>query len=256
MGYKFPLLRSDRIAALWCAIREPLVVVALTVFSTSAIAAPFYVPSGSMEPTLAIGDAIVASKFDYGYSRYSVPFALGPASDTRLMEKLPARGDVVVFHLPRDPEVVYVKRVIGLPGDHIQMRQGLLYINGKSTVLKPVGMESVEMEDGSSLPAKRFVETLPGGVTHAIYKLDWNTPLDNTGEFIVPAGHLFMMGDNRDNSLDSRVPQAEGGVGFVPMENLVGKAKIIVGSYDYRNARQFWTWPAELRLSRFLSTID
>jgi signal peptidase I len=233
-----------------------LVVAALTVFSTSAIAAPFYVPSGSMEPTLAIGDAIVASKFDYGYSRYSVPFAMGPASDTRLMEKLPARGDVVVFHLPRDPGVVYVKRVIGLPGDHIQMRQGLLYINGKSTTLKPMGAGGVEMEDGSSLPAERFIETLPGGVAHAIYKLAWNTPLDNTGEFVVPAGHLFMMGDNRDNSLDSRVPEAQGGVGFVPMENLVGKAKIIVGSYDYRNAKQFWTWPAELRLSRFLSAIN
>ena len=256
IGNKLPSSRSDTWTALWRAIREPLVVAALTVFSTSAIAAPFYVPSGSMEPTLAIGDAIVASKFDYGYSRYSVPFAMGPASDTRLMQKLPARGDVVVFHLPRNPEVVYVKRVIGLPGDHVQMRQGQLYINGKATALKPMGEEGVEMEDGSSLPAERFIETLPGGVTHAIYKLAWNTPLDNTREFIVPAGHLFMMGDNRDNSLDSRVPQAEGGVGFVPMENLVGKAKIVVGSYDYHNAKQFWTWPAELRLSRFLSVID
>jgi len=256
MGTGSPLSNADWLVGLWRAVREPLVVAALTVLSTSAIAAPFYVPSGSMEPTLAIGDAIVASKFDYGYSRYSMPFSMGPASDTRLMERLPARGDVVVFHLPRDPGVVYVKRVIGLPGDRIQMRQGLLYINGKATLLKAMGRGHVEMEDGGALPAERFIETLPGGVAHAIYKLAWNTPLDNTGEFVVPAGHLFMMGDNRDNSLDSRVPEAQGGVGFVPMENLVGKAKIVVGSYDYRNAKQFWTWPAELRLSRFLSVIN
>jgi signal peptidase I len=254
-GAAMRLLQSGKLGSFWRFVREPLAVAAVMIFSTSAIAAPFYVPSGSMEPTLAIGDAIVASKFDYGYSRFSLPYALGPQSDTRLMEKLPARGDVVVFNLPRDPKVVYVKRVIGLPGDHVQMRAGHLFINGRDVALKPAGRGEVEMEDGSPMAATRYLETLPGGVTHPIYKLDRQGPLDNTPEFVVPAGHLFMMGDNRDNSLDSRVPAEQGGVGFVPMENLVGKAQIVMGSYDYRNARQIWTWPAEFRLARFFSRI-
>ena len=249
------LLRSGKLGSFWRFVREPLAVAAVMIFSTSAIAAPFYVPSGSMEPTLAIGDAIVASKFDYGYSRFSMPYALGPKSDARLMEKLPARGDVVVFNLPRDPKIVYVKRVIGLPGDHIQMRAGHLFIDGHDMALKPAGRGEVEMADGSPMVATRYLETLPGGVVHPIYKLGWQGPLDNTPEFVVPAGHLFMMGDNRDNSLDSRVPADEGGVGFVPMENLVGKAQIVMGSYDYRNARQIWTWPTEFRLARFFSKV-
>jgi signal peptidase I len=254
-GVVMRLLQSGKLGSVWRFVREPLAVAAVMIFSTSAIAAPFYVPSGSMEPTLAIGDAIVASKFDYGYSRFSMPYALGPQSDTRLMEKLPARGDVVVFNLPRDPKVVYVKRVIGLPGDHIQMHAGHLSINGYDVAMKPVGRGEVEMEDGSPMAAARYMETLPGGVTHPIYKLGWQNPLDNTPEFIVPAGHLFMMGDNRDNSLDSRVPAEAGGVGFVPVENLVGKAQIVMGSYDYRNARQIWTWPVEFRLARFFSKV-
>lgn len=249
------LLRSGKLAAFWRFVREPLAVVVATFFSTSAIAAPFYVPSGSMEPTLAIGDAIVASKFDYGYSRFSLPYALGPRSDTRFMEKLPARGDVVVFNLPRDPKVVYVKRVIGLPGDHIRMRAGHLIINGDEVALKPAGRGDVEMEDGSPMAAMRYMETLPGGATHPIYKLGWQGSLDDTPEFVVPAGHLFMMGDNRDNSLDSRVPADMGGVGFVPMENLVGRVRFVMGSYDFRHARQVWTWPLEFRLARFFSRI-
>lgn len=247
-------LRSSKLAAFWRFVREPLAVVAVTFFSTSAIAAPFYVPSGSMEPTLAIGDAIVASKFDYGYSRFSLPYALGPSSAKRLMQNLPARGDVVVFNLPRDPKIIYVKRVIGLPGDHVRMRAGHLIINGRAVGLEFLGRGEVEMEDGSRVAAERFCETLPGGVRHAIYKLGHGS-LDDTPEFTVPAGDLFVMGDNRDNSLDSRVPADAGGVGFVPMENLVGRARIVMGSYDYRNARQVWTWPAQLRLARFFSAI-
>ena len=256
LEFKKPLLQMDNVTLLWRFIREPFVVLVLVLISNSAFAAPFYVPSGSMQPTIAIGDYIFASKFDYGYSRYSLPFALGPSSSTRLLEKTPARGDVVVFRLPRNPSISYVKRVIGLPGDHIQMREGLLYINGQAVPIKAAGNGNDEMGDGNMADAARYSETLPGGVTHPIYKLRWDGTYDNTDEFVVPAGHLFMMGDNRDDSSDSRVAVEDGGVGFVPMENLVGHARIIVGSYDFLNAKSIKTWLGQVRLSRFFHGIN
>ena len=248
------LLHWGNVVGVWRQARELLAILALVLISNTAFAAPFYVPSGSMEPTLAIGDYIFASKFDYGYSRYSVPFGLGPQSDTRLLGKIPARGDVVVFRLPSNPSVTYVKRVIGLPGDHIQMREGRLYINDVIVPIKADGTANVEMSDGKSVPAQRFIETLPGGVTHPIYKWrDW--PYDNTQEFVVPPGHLFMMGDNRDDSADSRVPVEYEGVGYVPMENLVAHARIVVGSYDFLNAKSVGTWLGQIRFSRFFHGI-
>ena len=191
-----------------------------------------------------------------GYSRYSVPFGLGPASHARLLQKMPERGDVVVFRLPRDPSQTYIKRVIGLPGDRIQMKAGRLWINGKETALKPDGQGKVESEDGSITDSPRYIETLPNGVAHPIYKWTWSGPLDDTQQFTVPAGHLFMMGDNRDNSLDSRVAADSGGVGFVPVENLVGRAEFVVGSYDFLNAHAVWSWVGELRLSRFFNGVN
>ena len=238
------------------AVLEPLAIIAITFASTTAIAQPFYVPSGSMQPTLAIGDAFIAAKYPYGYSRYSVPFAFGPASSTRLLQKLPQQGDVVVFRLPRDPSQTYIKRVIGLPGDKIQMIAGRLWINGKELALHPDGQGKVESEDGTFSDSPRFIETLPNGKTHPIYKWTWTGQLDDTQEFVVPAGHLFMMGDNRDNSLDSRVPADDGGVGFVPAENLVGRAEFVVGSYDFLNAHAIWTWVTEFRLSRFFNGVS
>jgi len=223
--------------------------------STTAIAQPFYVPSGSMEPTIQIGDGLLGSKYPYGYSRYSMPFALGPHSDTRLFGKNPKRGDVVIFRLPRDPGVVYVKRLIGLPGDTIRMEDGRLIINGQMVPVRPAGTAKVENSDGSSVTAARFMETLPGGVDHVIVKLDGTGPLDNTPEFTVPKGHFFMMGDNRDNSLDSRVPAEEGGVGFVPAENIVARGDVVVGSYDFLNASAMWNWVSAIRWGRFFHTI-
>jgi signal peptidase I len=238
------------------AILEPIAIVAITFASTTAIAQPFYVPTGSMQPTLAIGDAFVAAKYPYGYSRYSVPFAIGPARSTRLLQKLPEVGDVVVFRLPRDPKQTYIKRVIGLPGDRVQMVGGRLWINGKKLALRADGQGQVESEDGSITDSPRFIETLPNGKTHPIYKWTWTGMLDDTPVFIVPAGHLFMMGDNRDNSLDSRVPAENGGVGFVPAENLVGRAEFVVGSYDFLNAHAIWTWLKEFRLARFFNGVS
>jgi signal peptidase I len=234
---------------------EPLAAVFLVTFATTAIGQPFYVPSGSMEPTLQIGDAVLGSKFAYGYSRYSMPHGLGPAAQTRLFGKLPAHGDVVIFTLPRDPSIIYIKRAIGLPGDRVQMVHGRLMINGHPVPLEAAGTGKVEEADGYLHTIDKFTETLPGGVKHTIFKTRWDGPLDDTQVYIVPAGHIFAMGDNRDNSLDSRVAPEDGGVGYVPAENLVARADVMLGSYDYLNAHSLTSWLGQIRLSRFLRPI-
>jgi len=234
---------------------EPLITIFLVVGATTALAQPFYIPSGSMEPTLQIGDTLLGTKFAYGYSRWSLPFGLGPASDNRLFGKLPARGDVVIFRLPRDPSTTLIKRVIGLPGDRVQMVHGRLAINGTLVPLEAAGTGKVEEADGYHHPIDKFTETLPGGVKHTIFKTRWDGVLDDTQVFVVPANHIFAMGDNRDNSSDSRVAPEDGGVGFIPAENLVARADVMLGSYDYLNARTPASWFSKFRLSRFFRPI-
>jgi signal peptidase I len=231
-------------------------VVLVVLLAKGAIAEPFYVPSGSMEPTLLIGDALLASKYPYGYSAASVPIQITVPETGRLFGATPKRGDVVVFRWPGDRSQAWVKRVVGLPGDRIQMRQGQLFINDHAASLKPDGAGEAEDDSGAREPAYRYIETLPGGVAHEIFKIRDNGRLDNTQEVTVPPDHLFVMGDNRDNSADSRVPVREGGVGMLPMDNLVGRADAVVGSWDLGIRHQpVWSWLSGFRLARFFTAV-
>jgi signal peptidase I len=231
-------------------------IVALVLLAKGALAEPFYVPSGSMEPTLLIGDALIASKFPYGYGTSSLPIQLNLPETTHVFAKMPKRGDVVVFRWPGDGSQAWVKRVIGLPGDRIQMRYGELFINGHAAELKPDGMGEAEDDNGSTRPAKRYIETLPNGVSHLILKMRNNGALDNTPEVTVPPGELFVLGDNRDNSADSRVAVHDGGVGLLPTKNLVGRADAVLGSWDLgMRSQPVWNWPSGFRLARFFTAV-
>jgi len=232
-------------------------VVALVFLAKGAIAEPFYVPSGSMEPTLLIGDALLASKFPYGYGTASLPMQINLPETGRVFQDTPKLGDVVVFRWPGDRSQVWVKRVIGLPGDKVALRDGRVIINGTPVGLKADGSGQSENEDGGRTSAARYVETLPGGKQHVIFKLTPSEPLDNMAEITVPPGRLFVMGDNRDNSADSRVPLRDGGVGLLPVSDLVGRVDAVVGSWDLGMKHQpIWTWPSGLRLSRFFTAVN
>jgi signal peptidase I len=215
---------------------------------------PFNIPSGSMIPTLLIGDYLFVSKYSYGYSKHSFPFSILPVDGRFLFVSEPKRGDVVVFKLPKDNSTDYIKRVVGLPGDRIQVIQGVLHINGSAVKLENNG--SFLTGDRWSRPVSTplIKETLPGGVSHNIIELEGaGAYLDNTNEYVVPTGHFFFMGDNRDNSQDSRVLSE---VGFVPFENLVGRAEIIFFSME-EDARfyEFWRWPWSIRWDRMFRGI-
>jgi signal peptidase I len=231
--------------------------IVLAVFvAKAAIAEPFYVPSGSMEPTLLIGDELLATKYPYGYGTASLPAFIVLPNSARILPGTPRRGDVVVFRWPGDHSQVWVKRVIGLPGDRISLTDGRVSINGEPVGIRADGQGLAETEDGSTVPAARFIETLPGNREHLIFKLSSFDPLDNVPETIVPPGHIFVMGDNRDNSADSRVPVRAGGVGMLPLDNLVGRVDGIVGSWDLATRHQpIWNWPSGLRLSRFFTAV-
>ncbi len=237
-------------------VAEIAAIVLVVAAAKTAIAEPFYVPSGSMEPTLLIGDELLATKFPYGYSAASLPAFIVLPTNERYLGALPHRGDVVVFRWPGDRAQVWVKRVIGLPGDRISLRDGRVSINGKEVEIRPAGTGQSEIEDGSTIPAARFIETLDNR-EHEFFKLTMNNSLDNIPETVVPADHLFVMGDNRDNSADSRVPVREGGVGMLPVANLVGRVDGIVGSWDLAMRNQpVWNWPSGFRVSRFFSAVN
>lgn len=215
---------------------------------------PFNIPSASMEATLLVGDYLFVEKFSYGYSRYSFPFGgwpFGDAMQGRYLARAPQRGDVVVFKTPQDNSTDFIKRLIGLPGDTIQMKNGVLWLNGKA-IPKVRVADYVETVDGMPHHVAQYRETLPGGKSYLVLDRYSDGALDNTGEYHVPAGHYFMMGDNRDNSDDSRAD-----VGYVPAENLEGKAMIRFFSTDgSAHIWEVWKWPFAIRYSRILSIVN
>ncbi len=221
---------------------------------------PFTIPSSSMEGTLLVGDYVFVSKYSYGFSKYSFAIptffwneVLPLSFSGRLLPGEPQRGDVIVFRKPTEPNIDYIKRLVGLPGDEIQVQDTILYINGKPVPRVRVD-DFTEHKGGTDFHIARFQESLPNGVKYHVLDRSPDRNLENTGVFKVPAGHYFMMGDNRDNSSDSRDPN--GGVGFVPFENLVGKAQIVFFSYNENGyLLRPWTWPTGIRWSRLFGFL-
>lgn len=237
--------------ALWENIKVIVQALVLAMVIRTVLFQPFTIPSGSMMPTLLVGDYIFVNKFAYGYSKYSLPFSPNLFSG-RIFGSEPARGDVVVFRFPPNPDIDYIKRVIGLPGDRVQMIAGVLHVNGQAVPKEPDGTftSDYKMDPGEDVPV--FRETLDTGVAYDTLDQSPNSRGDNTREFIVPDGHYFMMGDNRDNSADSRFD-----VGFVPAENLIGRASIIFFSLGNDTAfREIWRWPANMRWDRLFKVVE
>ncbi len=232
--------------------RTALIAVLLALIVRTFLFEPFNIPSSSMVPNLLVGDYLFISKYSYGYSRYSFPFGLG-GFEGRIHGKTPNRGDVVVFKLPSNTQIDYIKRVVGLPGETIQVINGRLYIDGKIVPREARGMVEYTKENGMTAKVMEYEETLPGGTKHTIYEESDQGPLDNTEKYKIPDGHYFMMGDNRDNSQDSRVLS---NVGYVPFDNLEGRAELLFFSTDgSAHIFEFWKWPTATRFSRILSMI-
>lgn len=212
---------------------------------------PFYIPSGSMKPTLLVGDYVFVSKYSYGYSRYSFPFGFDFFEGRAMEGRQPQRGDVVVFKLPTDTSINYIKRLIGLPGDTIQVQDGVLYINGEAVTKRRIANFREEV-NGQEIEIPQYVETLPNGVWYRVLDEDPEGGLDNTGVYTVPPKHYFFMGDNRDNSQDSRVMNH---VGYVPEENLLGPTNLIFFSTT-SSLFQFWNWFSGLKTDRFFHSVQ
>ena len=226
-------------------VKTILIAGALALGFRSLLFEPFNIPSGSMIPTLLVGDYLFVSKYSYGYSRYSFPFGVAPF-DGRIFESQPERGDVAVFRQPKNETVAFIKRIVGLPGDRIQVTDGVLRINDVPVIRSKKGFATAT--DGYNVI--KFVvyeETLPNGRSYVIQERSDNDMLDNTSVYEVPPGHYFMMGDNRDNSRDSRAAS----VGMVPAENLIGRAERLFFSHNgSASLWQIWKWPFAIRYGR------
>lgn len=237
----------------WENVRTILYALALAMVLRFSIAQPFRIPSGSMQPTLEVGDYIVVTKWSYGYGRYSFAPLEGLLPHGRLFGAPPERGDVVVFRPVPEPTRDFIKRLIGMPGDRIQVIDGLLHINGQAVERESLGMVEFENEVGESEYIQGYRETLPNGVSYTVFDRSV-TELDNTREYIVPADNYFMMGDDRDNSADSRVPSV---VGYVPADNLVGPAQFTVASFNHTTSLLApWTLFTGFRADRFLKPVE
>lgn len=234
-------------------LKTAAIAVLLALIIRTFLYEPFNIPSSSMKPTLEIGDYLFVYKPAYGYSRYSFPFGMAPIEGRVMADgKLPERGDVVVFYNTH-ARVNFIKRVIGLPGDTVQVIDGRLYLNRKIVPRETVGLKEVE-EGGRTTVLNQYIQTLPEGAMFNIYEESDNGPLDNTEEFVVPPGNYFMMGDNRDNSQDSRVQNA---VGYVPLENIVGRASFIFFSTNGKaSIGEIWKWPWAIRYGRIFNDVS
>jgi signal peptidase I len=258
---------AQKASGLWETAKTVFWALLIAVLFRSILFQPFWIPSGSMKETLLIGDFLFVNKFAYGWSRYSCPLALCPITG-RLFGAMPERGDIVVFRHPVTGDD-YIKRLIGLPGDRIRMHDGLVFINGEPVSREPTApfveerraqgplgqmprCSNIPVARGGACEKARAIETLPNGVHYPVLSIAERGPSDTTREFVVPDGHFFFMGDNRDNSVDSRVAQDRGGVGFVPFENLIGRADRVVFSSAGSSMLAFWTW----RMDRFFHGLQ
>ncbi len=238
--------------SLWENVKTISIALLIALFIRVFLFQPFNIPSGSMMNTLLVGDYLFVSKYAYGYSKHSLPFS--PAVfDGRIFGGTPDRGEIVVFKLPSDGKTDYIKRVIGLPGDEVQMRGGVLHLNGQAVERRRISDFTYDDSRGSERRVARYREILPNGVSYDTLDYSPNGKYDNTDVFVVPEGHYFMMGDNRDRSADSREPRA---VSFVPAENLVGRAEVLFFSTNGGAAFwEFWKWPEAVRWTRLFSRI-
>jgi signal peptidase I len=238
----------------WDNVKTILYALALAMVLRFTVAQPFRIPSGSMQPTLEVGDYIVVTKWSYGYGRFSFAPLEGLLPQGRIFGREPERGDVIVFRPTPEPTRDFIKRLIGLPGDRIQVVDGVLHINGEPVQHENLGLVDFENADGYIEQVTAIRETLPNGVSYTTFDRTPRGELDNTRVYVVPEGHYFMMGDDRDNSADSRVP---GVVGFVPYDNLVGPAQFVVVSFDGSTSLfRPWTLFTGFRGSRFLKAVE
>lgn len=229
-------------------IKTALIAVTIALIIRSIFFEPFHIPSGSMKPTMLVGDYLFVNKPAYGYSKYSFPFGIAPI-EGRVWSGNPKRGDIAVFALPTNTSIDYIKRIVALPGETVMVSRGRLFINDE-LVPREIAIDSTDTDSNVT----KYIETLPGGIKHMIYEVSDHEALDNTDIYTVPEGHYFMMGDNRDNSQDSRVSSR---VGYVPLENIIGRADFLFFSTNgYAHLLEIWKWPWSIRYNRLFMDID